>query len=271
MKLRKIFALLVSAAFLLALLAGCGASSDSEAGSDVTTITVGSGNSYKPYCYLDDDGNPVGYEYDVLAAIDEILTEYEFEYEATGFDNIAMSLDTGKIRVGAHQYEYSDERAEKYLFSNEAYTSYVTYITVPADNTTINSLDDLQGKTVNAPGTTSASNAILQAYNEEHPDNPIIIVNAEGLTNEQKVANLVNGVWDAGIEASRDVDDVNAEFDNALKIVGEPVNDSKTYFLFSKDDTELRDRFDEALRELKENGTLAELSVKWLGADFTGD
>lgn len=270
MKLRKVLAFLLSAALFLSLLAACGTSGDSGS-NDVTTIIIGSGNDYKPYCYLDDDGNPVGYEYDVLAAIDEILTEYEFQYEALGFDNVTMSLDAGKVDVGAHQYEYSDERAEKYLFSDEAYTSYVTYITVPADNTTINSLDDLQGKTVNAPGTTSASNAILQAYNEEHPDNPIIIVNAEGLTNEQKVTNLVNGVWDAAIEASRDVDDINEEFDNALKIVGEPVNDSKTYYLFNKENTELKERFDEALKELKESGKLAEISVEWLGADFTGD
>ncbi len=53
--------------------------------------------------------------------------------------------------------------------------------------------------------------------------------------------------------------------------MGEPINNSKTYYLYRKDDVELQKAVDGALKTLKENGKLAELSEKWLGGDFTGD
>lgn len=43
------------------------------------------GNGYKPYCYIDENGQPAGYELEVLKAIDELLPQYEFEFEPTEF------------------------------------------------------------------------------------------------------------------------------------------------------------------------------------------
>jgi L-cystine transport system substrate-binding protein len=55
-----------------------------------------------------------------------------------------------------------------------------------------------------------------------------------------------------------------------LKVVGEPVNVTSTYYVFSKDNTELQQAFDEGLKTIKENGKLAEISEKWLGGDYSG-
>jgi len=40
---------------------------------DAETVVVGTGNAYEPYCYLDENGNLAGYEYEVLKAVDELL------------------------------------------------------------------------------------------------------------------------------------------------------------------------------------------------------
>ncbi|MBD5543348.1 MAG: transporter substrate-binding domain-containing protein [Lachnospiraceae bacterium] len=105
---------LVSAVVLGAFVfTACGGKEESD--NEVTRIIVGSGNMYNPYCYVDEEGNAVGYEYDVLKAIDELLPQYEFEYQTMAFDQLLLSLDSGKIDLAAHQYEYTDERAEKYL------------------------------------------------------------------------------------------------------------------------------------------------------------
>jgi L-cystine transport system substrate-binding protein len=283
--LKKSFATVLATSLLFALTA-CGSNEVTTSGADegtteaasesndgVKKIRVGSGVAYKPYAYLDEDGKAIGYEYDVLAAIDEALTQYEFEYDSMTFDNILLSLDAGKIDVAAHQYEYTPERAEKYLFSNESYTDYVTRFAVDINNNDINSIEDLAGKTVNAGGTTSATNSILTKYNQQNPDKALKLTNNEGSEDELTVTSIQSGSWAATVRPERDIDKINEDFGNGapvLKVVGEPVNVTSTYYVFSKDNTELQQAFDEGLKTIKENGKLAEISEKWLGGDYSG-
>lgn len=264
---------------LLALVAttaaGCGKrSSDTKTGNSATKATkviVGTGNSYEPYCYLDDKGNPTGYEYEVLKAVDELLPQYEFTYQTSDFANVLISLDAGKIDIAAHQYEWNEERASKYLFGKEAYTTYVTYIAVANDRDDIKSLDDLQGKIVKS-STGSNASYILQKYNEEHKDNPIKIDFVNNSTDEETVTGLLNGVWDATITTKRDVSKYNENYTDkkdAIKVVGEPVQSSSTYFIFDKKNKELQEAVDGAVKELRESGKLSEISIDVIGGDYT--
>lgn len=280
----KYTALTIAAVLGTAALAGCGKQSapagssatDSEssnAGSgEVTKIIVGSGNLYNPYCYVDENGKAVGYEYDVLAAIDELLPQYEFEYQTMAFDQILLSLDSGKIDLAAHQYEYTDERAEKYLFAEESYTSYITYLTVLLDDDA-QSLEDLAGEKIRSGGATSATSQILTNWNEAHPGQEVILVNSDSSVSEEAAAALKSGASRAAVLKKSDVTRFNEEFSDDgnpwLKSVGEPINNSKTYYLYRKDETELQEAVDGALRTLKENGTLSELAIKWVGYDVT--
>lgn len=251
-------------------LAGCG-KKEALAGGGAEKVVVGTGNSYEPYCYLDDKGNLAGYEYEVLKAVDELLPQYEFEYKTSDFANVLISLDAGKIDIGAHQYEWNKERDEKYLFGKEPYTTYVTYLTVAGNRDDVKSLDDLKGKKVKS---SSGSNSayILENYNKEHKDNPIRVDYVNNSTDEETITGLLNGVWDATIMTARDVDKLNKSYEKgspSIKVTGEPVQTSSTYFVFAKDNTKLQEAVDGALKQLKENGTLAKISVNVIGGDYT--
>jgi L-cystine transport system substrate-binding protein len=244
-------------------------SSNSDANAE--TVVVGTGNAYEPYCYLDENGNLAGYEYEVLKAVDELLPQYQFEYVTSDFANVLISLDAGKIDIGAHQYELNEERQEKYLFSKESYTSYITYVTVAAGNSDINSLDDLQGKKVKT-STGSNSTYLLEKYNEEHKDNPIILDYVDNGTDEETITGLQNGIWDAIIVTKRDADKLNKTYGNGtdvIKQVGEPVATSYTYYAYKKDNTKLQEAIDGALKELKESGKLSQISIDIIGGDYT--
>jgi L-cystine transport system substrate-binding protein len=183
---------------------------------------------------------------------------------------VAISLDAGKIDIAAHQYEYNEERASKYLFGTEAYTTYVTYLVVPSTDTSIHSLDDLQGKTVFTGSKGSNSTYIVENYNDEHKDNPVKIENADSVTSEEYVQSLLSGKWDAGIITKRDVDKDNEAYGSeAIKVTGDPIQTSSTYFMFAKGNTELQEAVDGALKQLKENGKLAEISIAVIGGDYT--
>ncbi len=258
----------------IGLMAGCGtekAAENSSSQSTAKTIIVGTGNAYEPYCYLDADGNLVGYEYEVLKAVNELLPQYKFKYQIYDFSNVLLSLDAGKIDIGAHQYERNDERERKYLFGKESYTTYTTYITVSTANSSINSLDDLQGKRV-MTSTGNNTSYLLEKYNASHADNPIILVYVDHSTDEEKSAGLKNGIWDATVMTKRDTAKLNRAFGNGqdiLKQVGQPIATSQTYFVFSKKNTELQEAVDGAIKQLKESGRLAEISREVLGDDYT--
>lgn len=272
--MKKSMKQLAAAAFLTALgaaiLSGCG-KKEASADDGVTKIVVGTGNAYEPYCYLDDKGDLAGYEYEVLKAVDDLLPQYEFDYQTSDFANVLISLDAGKIDIAAHQYEWNEERDEKYLFGKEPYTTYVTYLAVADDRTDIQSLDDLQGLKVKS-STGSNSLYILENYNKEHPDNPIKIDYVNNSTDEETVTGINNGVWDATILTKRDTEKLNKNYGNGsdvLKITGDPVQSSSTYFVFAKDNATLQAAVDGAVKQLKESGELAKISVDIIGGDYT--
>ena len=252
------------------LFAGCAKKEAENDTEKVRKVIVGTGNAYEPYCYLDENGNLAGYEYEVLKEVDALLPQYEFEYQTSDFTNVLISLDAGKIDIAAHQYEYNDERNEKYLFGKEPYTTYVTYLVVPSDNDSIQSLEDLAGKTIYTGGKGSNSTYIIESYNESNPDKKINIENAESATSEEFIQGLLSGKWDAAIATKRDVAKHNNAYGSeAIKIVGTPIQSSSTNYLFKKGDTQLQEDIDGAIRELKANGKLAEISIAQIGGDYT--
>ena len=59
MKIRKILVAVISLFMAAALLTGCGTANNASKAADLPVIKLGS-DSYPPYNYLDEDGNPTG-------------------------------------------------------------------------------------------------------------------------------------------------------------------------------------------------------------------
>ena len=234
---------------------------------DAKEIVIGTGNAYQPFVYLDENGKLTGYEKAVLDEVDQLLPQYKFKYESFEFKNILPALDAGKVDTAAHQYEINDERQKKYLFGKVGYTDYTSYVVVnKASGHDFQSLDDLAGHKVH---TSTGSNFayLLEQYNAKH-DRKIDIVYGDG-GNEILVKNLQNGTVDAALLTKYDVNKLNKQFNANLVTSGKPVNVSKTYYLYQKNNTKLQKDIDQALQKLIDNGKLAELSKKILGGDFT--
>ncbi|WP_019743232.1 transporter substrate-binding domain-containing protein [Bacillus altitudinis] len=257
------------------LLAACGNNEQSdevkaEANNndpDAKEIVIGTGNAYQPFVYLDENGKLTGYEKAVLDEVDQLLPQYKFKYESFEFKNILPALDAGKVDLAAHQYEINDERQKKYLFGKVGYTDYTSYVVVnKASGHDFQSLDDLAGHKVH---TSTGSNFayLLEQYNAKH-DRKIDIVYGDG-GNEILVKNLQIGTVDAALLTKYDVNKLNKQFNAHLVTSGKPVNVSKTYYLYQKNNTKLQKDIDQALQKLIDNGKLAELSKKILGGDFT--
>lgn len=248
---------------------GCGSTEASSDSGDVTTIFISTSDQMDGYAYLDENGEFTGYDLEILKAVDEKLPQYSFEFFAST-DPLA-ALQTGKAEISACQWEYSDERAATYLYSDVPYGSYDTYITIDVNRDDIQSIEDLAGKIVQEYLGGNAA-TVLEAFNDEHADNPIdlILINTVP-TLEERIASIQSGKWDAFCITPRDCATYNEQAgEEVFKQVGDPVTESRTYFIFAKDQEELKAAVDGALAELREEGKFSELSIQFLGGDYSG-
>ncbi|QAY67187.1 transporter substrate-binding domain-containing protein [Paenibacillus protaetiae] len=257
------------------VVSGCGsnknntqASSGSSGGSGkVTKLIVGTGTQFPNVCFIDENGKLTGFDVELVREIDKRLPDYEFEFKTMDFSSLLLSLETNKVDFVAHQMEKNPDREAKYLFTKEPYSIFLSKVAVDKNNDTIHSIDDLKGKKV-LTSPTSNQAYFLEQYNKDH-DNALNIVYSSGAAND-----LVSQIQNKRVDATLATDFSlrfypGADGQPALKTVGDPLIQSDVYFVLRKDSQQLADRLDEAVKELRDDGTLAKLSVQWLGEDFT--
>ncbi|MEH7253901.1 transporter substrate-binding domain-containing protein, partial [Neobacillus niacini] len=208
----------------------------------VQKIIVGTGTQFPNICFIDKDGKLTGYDVELVRKIDEKLPEYEFEFKTMEFSNLLLSLETNKIDFVAHQMEVNEERQKKFLFNEEPYNIFPLHVTVHKDNTDIQSINDLKGKKA-IVGATSNSAVFLEKYNKDNNAGIEIVYSGNGP--DSTLNQLKTGRVDATITTPFSVKFNNDAVDAQQKVVGEPLLNSKVFFLLRKDETPLQKRIDE--------------------------
>ena len=247
-----------------------------ESSASVKTIKIGIGNSFNPMCYVDENGDLQGYDYETLKKIDEQLPQYEFKYEPTEFKNILVGLDTDNYDIAVHHYGWNEERAKKYLYGtvgNFFDTGY-NFRVAKGSGISVKSEEDLGGLKI-AVQTSSNVAYLAEKYNTEHPDNPITVIYDDGTT-EQHLAGLNSGIYD-GLLSIPFVDDLDkAAYGDIFDVAGSklfysPDKLNGCYFIYNYGDEQLKQDIDAVQQELLDSGWQKELSEKVLGADYTLD
>ena len=156
--------------------------------------------------------------------------------------------------------DYTAERAASYAFSDPyVYTEVV--LVVRGDNEDIKSMADLAGKrTSNSPASTYAQRAEAAGATVEYVE----ALNETLMLVEQ-------GRVDATINAKGSVDEYLEQHPDAnLKIVEVMPGDPVCFPVAKGPESDaLVAAINQILQELRENGTLAELSIRFFGADLT--
>ena len=116
-------AILVLVLALALVFSGCTSTSGDDQtsanGSNVgetTTYIVGIDGEYKPYSYIDTDGNPVGFDVDSIKWIAE-QKGFEVEVIPVAWDGIIPALQAGKIDMIYSGLTITDLRKEQVNFS----------------------------------------------------------------------------------------------------------------------------------------------------------
>lgn len=242
----------------------------SDNSEDVKEINIGISSTSSKNHYFEDDGTETGFEYELIKELDDALPQYKFNIVTEEFSSLFVSLDSGTVDAVFGNLRRSEERDEGYIHTYRAYNYSPYRVLVEENNTTINSIDDLNGKKLGlSQGSLQA--LILEEYQKEH-NISIEYVYTKDYTND-----LVSGKIDAFIAPEFDLEKYNTSFDDIkFKIVGDvvagesgPTADSNTYVYLAKGSKQLRDDLSDAIYELRESGKLSELSTKFYGEDYT--
>lgn len=225
--------------------------------------------------YVNDDGSYGGYEIDIVQELDRRLEDVEFELYCTGeFSSLTPGLDAGKFDMVGSNITWKQERAENYLYSTVPYIHTPYALAVSVDNTDITSIEDLCGRRMVAiPGT--GATLFLEAFNEQHPDNPIQLDYIES-NSVDNIAMMLEGRCDACFANVSDYAIAEEERGYKVKILDLGEEDTSSvgeepdgFFLFRKEHTELQEKVDKCLTEMREDGTLSELCLKYYIEDFS--
>lgn len=265
MKKHLIFAMSIG---LTVFLTACQISKTANAPTDskVKKVVVAVANEEKPLSYTDENGELVGYEVEALKAIDKIIPDYDFDIQSVEADSQQIGLDSGKYALIAEGLFKTKERQEKYLLPGENVGVSLINITIRGNDTSIKTLDDLVGKKVAPVSPNGGIYNLLTSYNKEHT-NQITFDTQEGLSTAEKMQGVATGKYDALVYPSLGFE----ELKNKLKLdvkQTDPVKVNNTYFVLSKDQEDLTEKVNEALKTIKKDGTLSKLAVKYFGEDI---
>lgn len=223
-------------------------------------LVVATEGAWSPWTYHDDDGELVGFDVEVAAAIAEKLG-VTASFVEVPWEGIFAGIDAGRYDIAANGVEITDERGEKYDFS-VPYGYIRTALVVRGDNEDIASFEDLAGKkTANSIDSTYMT--LAESYGAE-----AVGVSTLDLT----IENVLNGRADATLNAEVSIYDyLTIRPDANIKIVALTDEASEVAIPMPKgeDSESLRAAIDKAIEELGEDGTLSAISEKYFGSDIT--
>lgn len=226
-------------------------------------IIVGMSGGYKPYTYLDENSELTGFDVDIWKEIASRL-DGTVEFETADFSGLFGLLDSGKLTTIANQITVTDERIEKYDFT-DPYVYYGAQLVVKGDNETIKSLEDLKGKKV---GVSLGSNyeQMIKDFDVNSEIDVITYESYQGSLQDVSIGRI-DAVLNDKLAALIAIEESGLE----IKFGGQAVERLMNAFpmLKSDENKDLIEKVNKVLNEMREDGTLSEISLKYFPIDIT--
>lgn len=224
------------------------------------TIIVGLEGDWAPWSYVDENDELTGYDVEVAKAIADKLGA-EIQIVPGEWDGLFAGMDAGRYDMVVNGVEVTEERADKYDFSTP-YAYIRTALIVKGDNDSIKTFEDLKGK--------KTANSIASTYMNLAESYGATCYGVSTL--DETLTMVLQGRVDATLNAIVSFTDYMAQHpDSNLKVVATTEEASNVAIPMRKGDetASLREAVNKAIDELREDGTLSELSTRFFGEDIS--
>ena len=235
---------------------------NTAASENKTTFTVGFDQDFPPMGFVGDDGEFTGFDLELAAEVAKRMGK-EIKYQPISWDAKDMELTSGNIDCIWNGFSIQG-REDKYTWS-KPYMKNDQVFVVKSDSS-IDSIEDLAGKTVEVQ-TDSSAEAALKENTE--------LANTFGKL--QTVADYNTGFMDlemGGVDAIA-MDSVVANYQitkrggNGFTVLDTPLSSEEYGVGFKLGNETLKNEVQKALEDMKADGTMKTISEKWFGKDVT--
>ncbi|MCK0197728.1 ABC transporter substrate-binding protein [Ancylobacter sp. 6x-1] len=247
------------AATVAALLLGMGV-----ANAEIKKVRIGTEGAYPPFNSVDPSGQLVGFDVEIGKALCEKMN-VECTFVAQDWDGIIPALLSNKFDAIIASMAITEERKQKVAFTNPYYQTPGNFIAPKDTKITDISPAAMTGKTIGAQSSTTGS-----IYLEEKYKGADIKLYP---TQDEANADLAAGRLDAvladkfvlyeWIEKSAD--------GKCCKFIGsdlKDVNPEGTGIAVRKEDNELREALNKAIKEIVADGTYKKINAKYFPFDI---
>ena len=271
---KKFTALTLGVLTIGAFLGGCG--SDNKAAAPAangkTVVKTVISATEAPLSWVDEKGEKHGYEYDVLQEVNKRLKNYQLDIQAVPPETEDVMMESGDAKVATGGYFKNAQREQNFLLPESPIgaSSLMVYVT-KGNDTKYKNLEDVlkDGKKIVPLTANGGAFRIITEWNKKHGNLLKEIPVQSGVSVAERIKSIKDGQYDAYVIPNNlGVEDLAAKQGVTLVALPEPIKVNATYVIVNKKEDKLAGEINEALKGLRDDGTLAKISTKWYKDDL---
>ena len=257
--MKKTLALIMALAMALCLFAGCGEAPVEEEVVAAKHFAIATDKGFSPFEFQDAEGNIVGIDMDILAAIAEDQG-FTYDLQYVGWDAAIAACQAGQADGMIAGASITDARKESGWIFSEGYYDATQGMAVAADSE-IKGFEDLKGKSVAVKNGTM-SNQYAESIKDKYGFKVVTFSTSP---------DMYQAVMGGQVEACFDDTPIlkyNIKIGELnMKYIDGTENDPAQYgmAIFDADNQELIDLFNAGLKNIRESGKYDEIIAKYLG------
>lgn len=260
---KKILLFCLSLVLLLSGFTGCANGQGSSSNSSTGQLNIGVAGEYFPFCYTEND-TLQGFEIDVWNEIAK-RGGFTVDFSVSDFTGLFGMLDSGKVDSIGHGIAVNAEREEKYLFSDPYLYSDYNLVTIKGSKLTAK--EDFIGKRVGVVMGGEGERKLTAMSEAENLSIEVVGYEGSAAMDEDVQLERIDARLAPKIQTSANIkkNDLN------MTVTDIVVFSETDAYPFPNDEAhqDLKEKVNEILSEMREDGTLAKLSEKWFGLDAT--
>lgn len=223
-------------------------------------ITVATSGTLIAASFYDENDELTGYDVEVAKEIARRL-DLDIHFEIMGIDSMFSAINSGRVDLAMNDIEATEVRKQQFNFSDPYKYSHAVMAVRESDLSGIHSLEDLEGKKAGG-GATTIYSQIAEHFGAE-------VVPYGNANNEAYLRDVSTGRTDVvindyylttfGVAAFPDFD-LTVHPDIAF-------HPSEQAVVMKKGEDQLTEVINQVLKEMREDGTLTEIAIKFYQED----
>ncbi|ANF57068.1 transporter substrate-binding domain-containing protein [Halotalea alkalilenta] len=235
-------------------------------GRDYQSIRIGVDVPYEPMEYRNPDGSLTGFDIELGDALCE-RAELQCEWVVQAWDGIIPGLLSRRFDAIMSSMTINEERRQQVLFSEPYISPPSAWFAPSSEGFTSADAQTLKGKTIGVQRGTLQDNYVTDLYGSEAQIRRY--ATADDLVIDMSAGRIDIAFLDFPIGKTTMLDADQGDY----VVVGDMIDEPKEYFgdgfgiAFRPRDEALAERFNQALAEVREDGTYQSLYDKYFGVE----